>query len=500
MVKLPIDHKDTSFTPLLENLQANILKHHGRRFAWHLFLQFKKEKAAAIKAWIGTYAAGNGDIKITNAYKQLKDVEGHRIARANNIPHDAGTVSCFFLAAEGYKALGISPYMPGVLPPGVNNGAFAQGLKSRGPGVLHDPAVKYWEEGFRDDIHAMLLLADEDEANLQMLLSTIRVLAEHITYGGTDAAAMPAGINTNPAALFKTIHVQKGEELKDAGLGIEHFGYADGVSQPTFLKGEIKAGKVWDDNEKDISTLLVPETVQGAIDCYGSYLVFRKLEQNVKAFKELEEEIGKKLFPNLPKEEEDLAEIAGAYVVGRFEDGSPVTRFDREQPAETEDPTGKGKEKPDNDFTYKQDTEGSRCPFHAHIRMTNPRDRSIKDFTRISRRGITYDEAGRNGNLHWFPEGGVGLLFMCYQGSIENQFEVIQGKWANKGDILANNPTGIDGVIGQGPNAHQQWWPLSYNGEDRVKLKNPFAGFVTMKGGEYFYAPSIPFLAGIDKL
>ena len=54
-------------------------------------------------------------------------------------------------------------------------------------------------------------------------------------------------------------------------------------------------------------------------ESFGSFLVYRKLEQNVRAFKKQEARIAGKL--GLKGED---AERAGALLVGRFEDGTPV--------------------------------------------------------------------------------------------------------------------------------------------------------------------------------
>lgn len=455
----PINFKDPANEEFLANLQANILKHHGREHTLHVFLRFTGNKKA-VKDWISRYAA-----ELTDAGKQLLDAF---LFRETKGLHDGGPVICFFLSANGYKALDITTGLPG--DPGKQD-AFWQGLKQHGAAVLNDPPVREWQPEFQPAIDAMILLADDDTKQLQCEL---------------------AKITKHAGELFTIVHVQKGEILRNNKRGIEHFGYADGISQPVFLEGELPPGKVWDDNDDPFTLALVKEELPGHEDCYGSFLVFRKLEQNVKAFKEQEEEIGEKLFPRLPKEEEEKAEVAGAYIVGRFEDGTPVVKHSEALAMEEEQPL-------DNDFHYGIDTTGSKCPYHAHIRMTNPRDRTLSDFTRIVRRGIPYDEAGRNGDLEWFPEGNVGLLFMCYQASIDRQFALIQGKWANQGDIFPGK-TGIDGIIGQGKeNTHPQWLPLSWDSEDKVKMADVFTGFVILKGGEYFYAPSIPFLKNINK-
>jgi hypothetical protein len=79
---------------------------------------------------------------------------------------------------------------------------------------------------------------------------------------------------------------------------------------------------------------------------------------------------------------------------------------------------------------------------------------------------------------------------MCFQRAVETQFQIIQQAWAN----TSGNPKGIgrDALIGQGT-AVPQKWPAEYGNAASQQEAN-FGGFVKLKGGEFFFAPSIPFL------
>ena len=74
--------------------------------------------------------------------------------------------------------------------------------------------------------------------------------------------------------------------------------------------------------------------------------------------------------------------------------------------------------------------------------------------------------------------------------SVANQFAFIQKMWVNNAEFVRPG-TGTDPVIGQGPastqNLPRAWGSAATAGFD-------FGGFVTLKGGEFFFAPSIPFL------
>jgi len=160
----------------------------------------------------------------------------------------------------------------------------------------------------------------------------------------------------------------------------------------------------------------------------------------------------------LARHDHEAQALAGAQMVGRFTDGTPLTRFDQPQ----------GSEGDTYDFTFEGD-DGRRCPLSAHIRKANPRDGS-EHTIQIVRRGIPYNEVDAG------TGSGKGLLFMCYQRSIQAQFEFIQRLWIDN----RNHPltgAGVDRLVGQ------KW-------SEKTDLKYP----VTLKGGEYFFAPSLNFL------
>ena len=141
-------------------------------------------------------------------------------------------------------------------------------------------------------------------------------------------------------------------------------------------------------------------------------------------------------------------------------------------------------------------------PFHAHIRKANQRGANAalglteERKRRIVRRGIPY------GTLVSTP-GEVGLLFQAFQGDIWRQFEFIQRTWVDNPNfpefqIIPGLNTGDDALIGQHPRAVQRW-PRDWGRSGRFigrRLFN-FGGFVRLRGGEYFFVPSLPFLTNL---
>jgi deferrochelatase/peroxidase EfeB len=154
-----------------------------------------------------------------------------------------------------------------------------------------------------------------------------------------------------------------------------------------------------------------------------------------------------------------------------------------------------------NDFKYKNDLDATRCPFHAHIRKANQRGETpltseeSERSRRIVRRGVPYGE--RAPELDDEPESGVGLLFMCYQADIAHQFEFLMRVWFDNPrfpEIIG--VTGDCPLIGQDGDAPQKWrtqWGKS--GARQIRIN--FGDYVRLKGGEYFFTPSVGFLQGI---
>ncbi len=114
--------------------------------------------------------------------------------------------------------------------------------------------------------------------------------------------------------------------LTDATTGeeLEHFGFRDGVSQPLFLKRDIDKEREHSDFSKwdpraPLNLVLFKDPLGKEKESYGSFLVFRKLEQNVKGWNnDVVNNLAKKL--NVPDE------LARAYTMGRFQDGTVVVQ------------------------------------------------------------------------------------------------------------------------------------------------------------------------------
>ena len=253
----------------------------------------------------------------------------------------------------------------------------------------------------------------------------------------------------------------------------------------------------------------------------GTFLVIRQLEQAVQAFNDYCTQEAKRLADRLPPPYEITGEFIAAKLIGRWKDGSSLTRYQYESRIEaarrgpvqvndtvrarttaqaaieapvraaptrtadgvTAEPSRKTS---DNDFLFgTEDPEALRCPFGAHIRRANPRDSfdpgsndqiAITNRHRIIRVGRIYQEK---------PGENPGLLFMCLNGDIERQFEFVQQTW-----LMSPSFHGLscekDPVLGDGEAGACGFTIPSRDGPIAL---SPMPAFVTTKGGGYFFLP-----------
>jgi Dyp-type peroxidase family len=509
-----VDPLSPVFQPMLNELQANIIKGHGRKFAYHIFFQIQAGKTEAAKTWISDFAKS----RVTSA---LKLEQGRQAWKSSGA--DGGPVFTLSVSASGYRALGFTEEQFPVETETPANSivrdapAFEGGAK--GSVVkLGDTEVQQWDEPFRNDLHLLVIVADSSASKALQLSQEI--IAEVSAFGKVH-------ISQKGQLLHRKVAVTESHSDR---IILEHFGYADGVSQPLYLKDEIEAQhstNAWDDKEP-LNLVLVADPNGKKEDSFGSFLVFRKLEQDVAAFMHAEENV---LPPVKDIDGIVNKDLPGAMMVGRFRNGNVLVT--------SEGRTGQITKQSQitNDFDNSTDpnvvedtaTYSSKCPYFSHIRITNPRlDIKVNapvfaHSVRLTRRSIPYDDIGRFGPgqedlvdpteeqlNECRPSKGVGLLFMSYQAHIGKQFEFIQNNWANHGHIAGHN-VGPDGVIGQ-PSPVPSGLPFRPTTPNFLPKKMPeqwgvavsqdapditFAGFVKMKGGEYFFTPSISFLQSL---
>ncbi|MEO8822048.1 MAG: hypothetical protein ABI366_00640 [Ginsengibacter sp.] len=312
---------------------------------------------------------------------------------------------------------------------------------------------------------------------------------------------------------LKMVHVLKADTFPDSK---EHFGFREGISQPTIIgsgvdgleRDKIMAGEfvLGYRNEYDVhpdtplikvaqgNLKLLPDDPDGTdqkdLGRNGTYFVLRQLKEDVEGFwKFLNEKTRNEDGSLNPAESTKLA----AKMMGRWPSGAPLVKFPDEDPGGLSD---------DNDFVYMDSDElGLKCPFGSHSRRVNPRDNfevskpaeslKLTRKHRIMRRSRSYGEKYVATATQHTPIDEVGILFGCFNADINRQFEFIQYTWASypKFKQLYADPDPFIGVKENPADGVVQQFTIPT--ETHNKYVDGLKSFVTVKGGAYFFFPSI---------
>jgi hypothetical protein len=168
-----------------------------------------------------------------------------------------------------------------------------------------------------------------------------------------------------------------------------------------------------------------------------------------------------------------------------------------------------------NDFFYREDPAGLRCPIGAHIRRTNPRDDvkpypaaeslSMTEAHRILRRARVFgptlfdptvladptSDACRAAILALADDGRArGIHFFAVNASIRSQFEFIQQTWCNNsrfGGLHDNkDPITADNNRTGEPSSH-----MVIPQQPRALRTAALPRFVSVKAGAYLFMPGV---------
>jgi len=441
-----------------EDIQGIVTRgYHRLPFAQYLFLQIHNQGMA--KAWLANLVG-----EVTTAAIRTN---GKKSPNAINIA----------ISAEGLTALGLDQRALESFPREFRVG-MACSDRSAVLGDVGPNDPKNWQFGSESNaVHLMLLLYAESDTELAKLSNRL-----------CNMPQFPSGLTEIWRQTCERIDAK------------EPFGFRDGISQPEIVgitrnrtreipikTGEFILGYKNEYGERPMMPMADGSGLSSAakdiphmseLGRNGSYLVVRKLSQNVEAF---EKYLGSQAGGN-----PHLKELVAAKLFGRWRSGAPLALVpDRDNPA-----LGASKIL-NNDFKYRSlDPNGYRCPIGSHIRRTNPRDsfgnsaRTAERLARrhrIIRRGRSYRETNLDKEIT-----DQGLMFVAVNADLARQFEFMQESWIS-------NPN-FAGLYAE-PD------PTFGNDSDKGHFTIPdtpadqhlygLGRFVTVKGGAYLFLPGI---------
>jgi Dyp-type peroxidase family len=417
----------------------------------------------------------------THVLLRVNDAQAGRKFLQRLTPH-VDSAADWWEAANAWLSLGIS--YAGLEALGVPQDslksfpeAFCAGMAGRatqlGDEGVNDP--KIWDKPFgTGQIHIGVSAFSDSEEKRRRALAIAREQYEGFSgvsvLGMQDFGAQPGDLNS--------------------------LGYKDGIDQPAIegsgvdpLPGQgrpIKAGEFILGYPSETGDPL-PMPQPNILGRNGTYVGFRKYQSRVGAFNRF-------LHANGSTEEE--RELVAAKLVGRWRSGAPLTLApDSDNPVLGADP------RRNNDFNYANDPHGRQVPLGAHIRRMNPRDTKLTRLTdvnihRVIRRGTTYgppyDATALAERDDEVPRGAI-FLFISARAMATMEF--LQKEWINDGDFIGANGE-RDPIIGRQEEGASFTIPME---PVRRRLRG-IETFNVLRGGEYFFMPSITALKWLADL
>lgn len=514
----------------LADIQGYILRVYGRSFpvSRHVFLNIRDTGSARSKAW--DVCDPRNFVREIARYVTTAVEWGNG---PNQIPKPQYTLNIAF-TYPGLKALGV--------PRASLNGfsaEFASGMKQRRD-ILGDDGPSYpdnwdpvWKENrkTRDkDVHIFIAISAPDDEILQKRYRWLTDLVGKYQ----ECVKILGGHRGDNGEL---LDYQDTRPVRENGryTAKEHFGYTDGIGDPVFEgspknqmnvqgRGKQMADGSWQPlatgefllGHIDEAREYPPAPLPTLLARNGTYMVYRKLHQNVATFETYLEEHGKK-YPG-------GKELLAAKFVGRWRDnGAPLVKApDTESKARFDGQLAAAWQRGDYDtcdrmlshFTYDDDMSGAKCPFSAHIRRINPRASlqmikgekpgsmisnkdafdtpgSLANRRRILRRGSTYGEVTDRSSDH----GNHGVVIMAINADIARQFEFVQQQWINYGnDFQAGSDREI--LLGNHGAGGERFTSKAVLSVDPDSDEAPYfltriPRFVETRGGDYFFVPGM---------
>jgi Dyp-type peroxidase family len=372
---------------------------------------------------------------------------------------------------HGLKALGVPHDSLDSFAP-----EFREGMAARAAelGDVGESSPVNWEKPLGGpDVHVALAALSPDQARLEAVVERAR--RAHQELPGVEV-------------IWR-------QDCYQLPTGRTSFGFKDGIGQPA-VEGSgipgtnpnekpIKAGEFilgYPDETGSLPPMPTPEV----LGRNGTYIVFRKLHTRVAAYRRY-------LRDKAATREEEA--LLGAKMVGRWQSGAPLALCpERDDPELGADPHR------NNDFVYREDLRGFKCPAGAHARRANPRDALDHEGSvnvrlhRMIRRGTSYGPMLAEGVLE--DDGADrGIIFVFAGAHPKRQFEFVKTQWLNDG-IFIGAPAENDPLVG--PTDGSRTFTIPQR-PVRRRLQN-LPPFVVTRGGEYCFVPGLGALRWLAEL
>ena len=504
------------------DIQGNILTAYGR-------LGFPKARYLLVH--VGNAAAGRAFIealrlRVTTALRWPSAQKNLPLGK-NPVKRPAVAINIAF-TFRGLLALGLPTRTLRDMPHDFIDGMLARAA-ILGDDVL-DNTPAYWDPVWQPDnppVHILLTLnaqAGQDGSPVPELAAVT-----------DDIIDLMAKLNADTPGAVTLLSGHRGpstdwQELSalmqnNKPMPVEHFGFMDAIGEPVFAgqypdhaeeghtigqgavdgsgnwrplaTGEFLLG--WNDEAQEVAGVPMPLDFSRN----GTFFSYRKLHQHVMPFKEWVANTSRQLAAawNISSLD-DARETLLAKMAGRWRDGVPLIaapdvaswKAFNERFAQGSSERARALV----EFRYQDDMQGTRCPVTAHVRRVNTRDSldplataapterlgsALNNRRRILRRGLPYGSDDS-------ADGEHGIVMLCLCASLSRQFEFVQQQWLNFGfdfnagndscPLVGNHPDGARFVIAADPDSGHAPFVAS-----------PLPQFVSTRGGDYFFAPSM---------
>jgi len=188
--------------------------------------------------------------------------------------------------------------------------------------------------------------------------------------------------------------------------------------------------------------------------------------------------------------------LLAAKLVGRWRSGAPLALAPNvDDPALGADPQR------NNKFDYSGDTRGRQSPFGCHIRRMNPRDTALTRLSdvnihRLIRRGTTYGPPyDPNALSEEDDKVPRGAYFLFISAKAMATMEFLQQEWINDGDFIGVGRE-RDPIIG----LQEEGATFTIPREPVRRRIHGIETFNVLRGGEYFFMPSLSALNWLANL